>query len=74
MTHDERLVWLEKLSSATDGEASWQTDDPVLAGALRILEVHGWYYDPVLTPATLLELVELARGDGNIVANQGGRT
>ena len=63
MTHDERLAWLEAMAEATDGESSWSTDDPVLLGALRIIDYWGWYQDPVLSPDTLLELVELARGE-----------
>lgn len=56
MTRDERLAWL---TAAVEADETPAAPDAVLAAALRVGETFGWYYDPVLGPDTVLELVEL---------------
>jgi hypothetical protein len=65
MTRDDQLAWLQlQAGCGCETEPCEHTDAPppdaVTAAAMRIIAVHGWFYDPPLSPETVLQLVELA--------------
>lgn len=60
MTRDEQLAWLQH--QADDGDEEAPAPDHLTAAAMRIVDHrHGWWYNPPLSPETVLTMAELAQ-------------
>lgn len=57
-----RLAWVRKVCDydpdENDGSSPGPPPDRVAAAAAAIGEKYGWWYDPVLSPETTIEIVE----------------
>lgn len=59
MTRDEQLAWLREQAEGDDEAKPEDALDATTAAFLRVVTAGvGWYYDPVLTPEKVLEIVE----------------
>jgi hypothetical protein len=60
LSHDDQLAWLRAHAESEDGH-DVPAPDGTLAACLRVVQAAGgWYYDPVLDPEGVLEIVEAA--------------
>lgn len=58
-----RIAWLKKM--ADDDPSAGPPPDPAARAALALADKYGWWYDPVLGPDVLNEIVEIVVGAFN---------